>query len=63
MAGLPGKKAPAKRTKIGNRPAQDINGIMAIVTRRDFRLSMERVAIIAGTLHPKPITMGMKLFP
>ena len=40
-----------------------MKGMMAMVTRRDFRLSMERVAIIAGTLQPKPITMGMKLFP
>ena len=58
-----GKKAPASRTKIGSLPAQDINGMMAIVIRRLLRLSIARVAIIAGTLQPKPITIGMKDLP
>ena len=62
-AELWGKKAPARRTKIGSRPAQDINGMMAIVMRRLLRLSIARVAMIAGTLQPKPITIGMKDFP
>ena len=50
-------------TKTGSLPEQDMNGIMAIVMSLLFRLSMERVAIIAGTLQPKPITIGIKDFP
>ena len=63
VAGCWGKKAPAKSTKMGRRPAQDMKGMMAMVTSRLFRLSMLRVAMMAGTLQPKPMTMGMKLFP
>ncbi|CCX51555.1 unknown [Alistipes sp. CAG:514] len=62
-AELCGKKAPASRTKIGSLPAQDMNGMMAIVMRRLLRLSIARVAMIAGTLQPKPITIGMKDLP
>ena len=46
-------------TKTGSLPEQDMNGIMAIVMSLLFRLSMERVAIIAGTLQPKHITIGI----
>ena len=63
VAALCGKKAPAMSTKMGRRPAQDMNGMMAMVMRRDFRLSMLRVAMMAGTLQPKPITMGMNDLP
>ena len=63
VAALCGKNAPAKRTKIGSRPAQDMNGMMAMVMRRDLRLSIERVAMMAGTLQPKPITIGMNDLP
>ena len=62
-AGLWGKKAPTSNTNIGSLPAQDMKGISAMVIRRLLRLSMVRVAIMAGTLQPKPITMGMKLLP
>ena len=48
---------------MGSRPAQDMNGMMAMVISRLFRLSMERVAMMAGTLQPKPITMGMNDLP
>ena len=34
-----------------------------MVSRRLLRSSMVRVAITAGTLHPKPMIMGMKLLP
>ena len=44
-------------------PAQDINGIISIVISLLFRLSMVLVAIIAGTLQPKPIIIGMNDFP
>ena len=40
-----------------------MNGRMAMVIRRLFLLSMVLVAMIAGTLQPNPITIGMKLFP
>ena len=49
--------------KIKEAGMQDINGMMAIVMRRLLRLSIARVAMIAGTLQPKPITIGMKDLP
>ena len=45
------------------RPAHDIRGMISIVISRLFGLSMVLVAIIAGTLHPNPITIGMNDFP
>ena len=36
---------------------------MSMVSRRSLRLSSVRVAIIAGTLHPKPIRSGMNDLP
>ena len=62
-AALCGKNAPAISTKIGSLPAQDMNGMMAMVIIRLFLLSIARVAIIAGTLQPKPITIGMNDLP
>ena len=41
-----GKKAPARRTKIGSRPAHDMKGIMAMVISRLFRLSIALVAMM-----------------
>ena len=58
-----GKKALMRMTKTGMRAEQDMNGMMSMVTRRLFGLSMVRVAMTAGTLHPKPMTIGMKDFP
>ena len=40
-----------------------MKGTRAIVIRRDLRLSMVRVAMMAGTLQPKPITIGMNDLP
>ena len=40
-----------------------MNGLTSIVVRRTFRSSMVRVAIMAGTLHPKPITSGINDLP
>ena len=34
-----------------------------VVIRRLLRLSMVRVAMMAGRLQPKPITSGMNDFP
>ena len=40
-----------------------MNGVTSIVTRRLLGFSMVRVAMMAGTLQPKPITMGMNDLP
>ena len=40
-----------------------IKGLIKIVIRRLLRLSIVRVAIIAGTLQPKPITRGINDLP
>ena len=40
-----------------------MNGIIAMVIILLLRLSMARVAMIAGTLHPNPMTIGMKDLP
>ena len=48
---------------MGRRAPHDMNGSMSIVIRRLEWLSMVRVAMIAGTLHPNPITSGMNDFP
>ena len=42
---------------------QLMNGSTSMVMSLDFLLSMVRVAITAGTLHPKPMISGMKDFP
>ena len=49
------KKAETNKTYTGSRAEQDINGIVSIVKILSLRFSRVRVAIIAGTLHPKPI--------
>ena len=51
------------RTYTGNRALHDIKGLMSIVMMRLLRLSMVRVAIMAGTLQPNPIINGMNDFP
>ena len=58
-----GKNAPVKSTSTGSRALHDIKGVTSIVIMRLLRLSMVRVAIIAGTLQPKPISIGMNDFP
>ena len=58
-----GKKAPAIRAKTGNLAPQGMNGVKIIVIRRSFSFSIVRLAIIAGTLHPDPINIGMNDFP
>ena len=47
----------------GRRAEHDINGRMSIVIRRERWLSTVRVAMMAGTLHPKPIIRGMNDLP
>ena len=36
-----------------------MDGMISIVNKRSPRLRMVRVAMIAGTLQPKPITIGI----
>ena len=45
------------------RASQLISGTRSIVTRRERRLSTVRVAMMAGTLQPKPMMSGMKDLP
>ena len=40
-----------------------MNGMMAMVIMRLFLLSIARVAMMAGTLQPNPMTIGMKDLP
>ena len=58
-----GKKALTKRIYTGSRALQDINGTMNMVIMRLLLLSMVRVAMMAGTLHPKPMIRGMNDLP
>ena len=47
----------------GRRALHDMNGVTSIVIMRLLWLSMVRDAIIAGTLQPNPISMGMNDLP
>ena len=42
---------------------QDMNGVMRMVMMRVRRSSMVRQAITAGTVQPKPISIGMNERP
>jgi len=55
--------AEISRTYTGSRALQLINGIERIVANLSHLFSMILVLIIAGTLHPKPKTIGIKLLP
>ena len=48
---------------MGKRAEQLMSGNMSIVMSRERRLSIVRVAITAGTLHPNPIISGMNDLP
>ncbi|MBA7554505.1 hypothetical protein ES705_47126 [subsurface metagenome] len=56
-------KAPIIRIYTGSRALQDMNGLIRIVSSLLLRFSIERVAIIAGTLHPNPMISGINDFP
>ena len=58
-----GKNAPAKRMSTGRRALHDMNGVMSTVIMRLLRLSMVRVAMMAGTLQPNPMSIGMNDLP
>ena len=47
---------------MGRRALHDMKGVISTVMMRLLRLSMVRVAMMAGTLQPNPMTMGMNDF-
>ena len=57
------KNMPIIIIYIGRRAEHDMNGSIIMVISRERRLSMVLVAMMAGTLQPKPITKGMNDFP
>ena len=48
---------------MGSLAEQDMKGVIKIVLRRSRTLSSARVAITAGTVQPKPKSMGRNAFP
>ena len=48
---------------MGSRAEHDMKGLMRMVMMRLERLSMLRLDIMAGTLHPNPMTNGMNDLP
>ena len=48
---------------MGSRAPQDMKGTSRMVIRRSFSFSMVRAPMTAGTVHPKPMSMGMKALP
>ena len=57
------KNVPIIMMYTGKRVEQLIIGKISIVTNRDFLLSMVLVAMIAGTLQPKPMIRGINDLP
>ena len=57
------KNVPASSAYTGSLAPHDMKGAISTVTRRFLGSSMVLVAMMAGTLHPKPIISGMKDFP
>ena len=57
------KNAPTNSMYTGILAEQDMNGIISIVRVLSFGLSMDLAAMIAGTLHPKPSSIGTKDLP
>ena len=48
---------------MGNRALHDTNGMVRMVNIRSFLSAMVRVAMMAGTVQPKPVIIGTMLFP
>ena len=59
----PPNSVPASRAYTGSRALHDIKGATMIVTSLSRSDSSVRVAMIAGTLQPKPMIIGMNAFP
>ena len=57
------KKAAVRRVYTGSLALQDIRGLISMVSILSLLLSSVRVAMMAGTLHPNPISIGMKDLP
>ena len=58
-----GKNIPVIIIYIGSLAEHDMKGRMSIVMRRERGLSIVRVAMTAGTLHPNPMMSGMNDLP
>ena len=58
-----GKNISENRTYMGSLAEQDIKGVMIIVLLLSCSVSSALVAIIAGTVQPKPSTIGRKALP
>ena len=57
--GFFGKNAEINKTYTGNLALHDMNGIISMVRRRSPGFRRVRVAMMAGTLQPNPITSGI----
>ena len=51
------------RPYTGSRAEQDIKGTSMMVMRRSFSFSMVRAPMTAGTVQPKPMSMGINALP
>ncbi len=58
-----GKNVFTKNIYIGSFAVQLINGVSRIVILRSLSLGSVLVAMTAGTVHPKPISIGTMLRP
>src|SRR5574344_2834706 len=58
-----GNKAAANKANRGSLALQGIKGVSMMVSFRSLSFSMVRALIIAGTLQPVPISIGIKLRP
>ncbi len=63
LSACAGKNVPASSTYTGSLAPQLIKGTARIVAMRSLGLFTVRVAMIAGTLQPKPSISGMKDCP
>ena len=57
------KNTLTNRMYTGSLAEHEVNGMISVVSKRSSFLSSDLVAIIAGTLHPKPSTRGMNDLP
>ena len=61
--GWSGKNMSEKRTYTGSRAEQDIKGVITITFLLSRSVSRALVAMMAGTVHPKPRIMGRNALP
>ena len=60
---LPPKNAPANKAMMGSFAEQGMKVVVITVMRRADSDSMVRLAIMAGTPQPVPMSIGMKVLP